>query len=204
LYPAIDTLEGLISLVQFGVLEIHPWGARSDDLEHPDRLFFDLDPGPDVDWKALVQTARLLREQLSAAGLQAFVKTTGGKGLHVLAPIAPTKPWSEVTEMARAAAHDLARRFPDRYVATSSKGVRGGKIFLDYLRNARSATAVAAYSARARPGATVSAPLAWEELGKARPEVFTVRSMTARLRKPDPWRDFRDASAAPATPRRAP
>ena len=190
-YPAIDTLEGLIALVQFGVLEIHPWGARSDDLEHPDRLFFDLDPGPDVEWKALVETARLLREQLSAAGLRAFVKTTGGKGLHVVSPIAPTKPWSEVTEIARAVAHDLAGRFPGRYVATSSKAVRGGKIFIDYLRNARSATAVAAYSTRARPGATVSAPLSWKELGKARPEAFSVQSMARRLRKPDPWQDFR-------------
>ena len=190
-YPAIDTLEGLIALVQFGVLEIHPWGARRNDLEHPDRLFFDLDPGPDVEWKALVETARLIREQLSAAGLRAFVKTTGGKGLHVVSPIAPTKPWSEVTEIARAVAHDLAGRFPERYVATSSKAVRGGKIFIDYLRNARSATAVAAYSTRARPGAMVSAPLSWEELGKARPEAFTVQSMARRLRKPDPWQAFR-------------
>jgi bifunctional non-homologous end joining protein LigD len=190
---AIDGLSGLIGLVQGGTLEIHPWGARLDDLEKPDLINMDLDPGPGVAWDQVIEAALEVRDRLAEAGLASFVKTTGGKGLHVVAPLKPKAGWSEVKAFARRIADSMASDDPARYVATVAKARRKGKILVDYLRNGRGATAVAPYSTRARPGAAVSMPLAWEELSPAiGADYFTVNNAPTRLAAlgNDPWEDF--------------
>jgi bifunctional non-homologous end joining protein LigD len=187
---AIDDLAGLLSLVQAGTVEIHPWGSRVDHLSEPDRLIFDLDPGEDVPWVAVVAAAREVREHLAALGLQSFVKTSGGKGLHVVVPVEPVVGWEEAKAFTLSVAKAMAKARPDRYVATTSKRARSGRIFIDYLRNDRGSTAVAAYSTRALPQASVSTPLAWEELSEGlRSNHFTVANLRNRLRtlKRDPW-----------------
>jgi bifunctional non-homologous end joining protein LigD len=193
---AVKDLEGLLSLVQASVLEIHVWGATLDDIERPDGLTFDLDPAPEVEWPEVVAGAIEVRERLRRAGLDGFVKTTGGKGLHVYAPLKPHADWATVKEFAHSLARAMAADSPAKYLATASKQARRGRIFVDYLRNGRGATAVAAYSTRARTEATVSTPLAWEELG---PEMqsgrFTVVNLRHRLSvTPDPWQDVRKAA----------
>jgi len=189
-YVAVDSTPGLIALVQMGVLEIHTWGSRQDHLEKPDRLTFDLDPDPALPWKRVKEAAQALRGQLSDLGLHSFVKTTGGKGLHVVVPILPRQDWDVVKAFARKVAEHFAESAPELYIATMSKAKRKGKIFIDYLRNARTATAVSAYSTRARTGAPVSVPLNWDELATdVREDHFTIRNVPqrlARLRR-DPW-----------------
>ncbi len=190
---AIKDRAGLIELVQLGVLEIHVWGSRARLLEKPDRLVFDLDPDPSLGWPTVVAAAREVRLLLEQFGLQTFVKTTGGKGLHLVAPIRPRVEWPEAKAFCKAVADLIVQAAPDRYIATMSKAARAGKIFIDYLRNSRGATAVAAYSTRARPGATVSAPLTWDELsGRIKPDRFNIRTMPARLvaMKMDPWAEL--------------
>jgi bifunctional non-homologous end joining protein LigD len=190
---AIDDLAGLINLVQGGTVEIHPWGSRADDLERPDRLIFDLDPGEDVPWSDVIAAAHDMRAALDRIGLASFVKTSGGKGLHVVLPIAPHTGWEDAKAFTQAVAERMSRDQPGRYVAIMSKRARRGRIFIDYLRNGRGATAVAAYSTRARPGAPVSVPLAWEELSDAmRADHFTVDNLRERLDflKRDPWDGF--------------
>jgi bifunctional non-homologous end joining protein LigD len=185
----IDDLEGLLTLVQAGVLEIHVWGSTVDDVEHCNRLVFDLDPGDEVKWADVNDTARELRERLAGIKLKSFVKTTGGKGLHVVVPIDPA-PWDDAKDFAHAMVLAMAADAPDRYVAKMTKSIRKGKIFLDYLRNGRGATAIVAYSTRARPGAAVSTPVAWDELGpKLAPNKFTVLNIGKRLAQleKDPW-----------------
>ena len=189
----IDDLEGLIALVQSGVLEIHAWGSPMENPETPDRIVMDLDPAEDVPWTALIDAALEVRERLGDAGLESFVKTTGGKGLHVVAPLRPKAGWDEVKSFTQSLAETMAGDSPDRYVATMSKRARAGKIFIDYLRNGRGATAVAPYSTRARSGAPVSTPLAWSELSASmRPDHFTVSNLPTRLAhlKSDPWADL--------------
>jgi bifunctional non-homologous end joining protein LigD len=189
----IHDLRGLISLVQASVLEIHPWGARIDDIEHPDRIIFDLDPGEGVGWPAIMDAARDVRRRLADDGIESFVKTSGGKGLHVVAPIAPRLGWDEVKGYTLAIAAAMERDEPERYISTMTKKRRTGKIFVDYLRNGRGATAVAAYSTRARPGAPVSAPIRWSELGPAMtPTRFNVDNLPRRLSRlqSDPWAGF--------------
>ena len=161
----IHDLRGLITLVQASVLEIHPWGARIEDTEHPDILIFDLDPGDGVPWTAVIEGAREIRQRLKEAGIESFVKTTGGKGLHVVSPLRPGPGWDELKEFAHAIALSMERDAPAKYISNMAKKARSGKIFIDYLRNGRGATAVAAYSTRARPNAPVSTPVRWEELG---------------------------------------
>ncbi|MFC6490076.1 DNA ligase D [Nitratireductor sp. GCM10026969] len=190
---AIDGLPGLLGLVQGGALEIHPWGARLGDLEKPDLINMDLDPGPGVPWEAVIEAAQEVRERLREAGLASFVKTSGGKGLHVVAPLKPRAQWDEVKAFAKSIADAMAGDDPERYVATVTKAKRKGKILIDYLRNGRGATAVAPYSTRARPGAAVSMPLDWEELSPAvGPAYFTVENVLPRLAalKTDPWEEF--------------
>ncbi|MBI5912537.1 MAG: DNA ligase D [Betaproteobacteria bacterium] len=186
---SIDDLDGLISLVQAGVLEIHTRGTTIDDRERADRLVFDLDPGPGTRWRDVVAAAREVRDRLVRLKLKSFVKTTGGKGLHVVLPIKPT-PWDEAKDFAHAVAATMARDAPDRYIATATKAKRSKRIFIDYLRNSREATAVAPYSTRARPGAAVSTPVDWSELSSLKSaDQYTVKNLVqrlARLRK-DPW-----------------
>ena len=179
---AIKDVEGLLSLVQASVLEIHVWGAKLDNIEKPDGITFDLDPDAAVGWPEVVSAAFEVRDRLKKAGLSSFVKTTGGKGLHVYAPLKPHADWAAVKEFAHALAKAMAKDSPRKYLATASKKARSGRIFVDYLRNGRGATAVAAYSARARAGATVSTPLAWDELGPdMRSDRFTVANLLHRL-----------------------
>lgn len=196
-FLVIDDLDGLIALVQAGVLEIHPWGAPLATLETPDQIIFDLDPGEGVGWDGIVAAAREVKARLEAADLAAFVKTSGGKGLHVVAPLAPGAGWEEAKDFAHALAAAMAADDPDRIIAVATKAKREGHVFVDYLRNARGATAVAPYSTRARPGAAVAMPVAWDELGDiVRADAFTIANTPERLRAADPWADFR-ASARP-------
>jgi bifunctional non-homologous end joining protein LigD len=179
-----------MSLVQAGVVEIHPWGSRADLLERPDRLIFDLDPGEDVPWSAVIAAAGMVRNRLEARGLKSFVKTSGGKGLHVVVPVEPSAGWAEAKSFTASIAEAMAADEPDRYVATLSKRARRGRVFIDYLRNDRGATAVAAYSTRALPQASVSTPLEWNELSEGlRSDHFTVGNVRHRLAflKRDPW-----------------
>jgi bifunctional non-homologous end joining protein LigD len=189
-YITVDDLPGLLSLVQMSVLEIHVWGSQADRFEKPDRLIFDLDPDPAVPWSRVIIAAKEVRLLLEELGLASFVKTTGGKGLHVVAPIDRRTSWDEAKSFCRGIAMLMAAAAPDRYVATMSKAARQGKIFVDYLRNERGATAIAAYSTRARPGATVSVPVAWEELDdRLKADHFNISNVPARLSrlKKDPW-----------------
>jgi bifunctional non-homologous end joining protein LigD len=186
---SIDDLAGLISLVQAGVLEIHTRGTTADDRERADRLVFDLDPGPGTGWKDVVAAARDVRERLARLKLKSFVKTSGGKGLHVVLPVKPT-PWDKAKDFCHAVAASMAADDPDRYVASATKSKRNKRIFIDYLRNSREATAVAPYSTRARPGAPVSVPVEWSELaGLKSAGQYTVRNLPARLARlrKDPW-----------------
>ncbi|MEP7029933.1 MAG: DNA ligase D, partial [Pseudolabrys sp.] len=186
---SVDNLDGLNSLVQAGVLEIHTRGTTIDDREHADRLVFDLDPGPGTGWKDVVTAARDVRERLSKLKLKTFLKTSGGKGLHVVLPIKPA-PWDDAKEFARAVAVAMERDDPKRYVASATKSKRTNRIFIDYLRNSREATAVAPYSTRARPGAPVSTPIEWSELGTLKSAAqYTVLNLPARLKRlrKDPW-----------------
>jgi bifunctional non-homologous end joining protein LigD len=181
-YSVIDDEQGLFGLVQLGSLEIHTWGSRADDFEHPDLLVFDLDPDVGLDFGAVIDAAKLLRRTFEGAGLESFVKTAGGKGLHVCVPIIPDLDWTTIKEFCARVAEEIAKNDPRRYVATVSKEKRRGKIFIDYLRNARSATFVAPYSTRAREGAPVAVPLEWDELTpKLRPDQYTLRNLATRL-----------------------
>ena len=194
---SIRDFDGLMALVQSAALEIHPWGSTVTDWERPDMIVMDLDPGDGVDWTAVIAAAEEVRERLKQAGLASFVKTSGGKGLHVVSPIKPKAEWPAVKAFTKAMADAMASDSPERFVSTIPKARRHGKILIDYLRNQRGMTAVAAYSTRARPGATVSVPLAWEELTpELGPAYFTTRNTPARLASiADPWADFRAAAA---------
>ena len=195
----IDDLDGLMGLVQSAVLEIHPWGSTIKNLEKPDMIIMDLDPGEGVPWTRVIEAAREVKRRFEELGLAAFLKTSGGKGLHVVTPLKPSAEWDEVKAFAKAIADDMAADEPDKYVSTITKSKRTGKILIDYLRNGRNNTAVAPYSTRARKGAPVSMPLEWDELNEGiGPNYFTVLNAPQRLAslKKDPWENFR-ASAKP-------
>jgi bifunctional non-homologous end joining protein LigD len=190
---ALDSVDGLLSLVQAGVVEIHPWGSRADDLDRPDRLIFDLDPGEGAPWDAVIAAAGEVRDRLHARGLKSFVKTTGGKGLHVVVPVEPAVDWAAAKSFTASIAEAMAADNPGRYVATVAKRARRGRIYIDYLRNDRGSTAVAAYSTRSLPQASVSTPLAWDELSSGlRSDHFTVGNLRNRLAflERDPWQGF--------------
>jgi bifunctional non-homologous end joining protein LigD len=192
-YLVVRDARGLLELVQFNVLEFHPWGARADAPDRADRVVFDLDPGPDVAWREVAAAARRARELLAAASIESFVRTSGGKGLHVVVPLNPACDWSLVKPFAQGLAQSMAQAEPDRYVATASKKLRGGRIFVDYLRNDRSASSVASFSLRARAGAPAAMPLRWEELGRVRSgAAFTLANAPARMRRlgAHPWGDY--------------
>jgi bifunctional non-homologous end joining protein LigD len=192
-YSVLDDEQGLFGLVQLGALEIHTWGSRADDFEHPDILVFDLDPDEKLDYERVIDAARLIRQLFESAKLESFVKTTGGKGLHVCVPIVADLEWDTVKDFTGRIADALAGASPQLYVSTVSKAARKGKIFIDYLRNGRGATFIAPYSTRARDGATIAVPLAWDELSPALPpDHFHVRNIEERLAKlkKDPWHDM--------------
>ena len=198
-YLTIIEPGSLAALAQMGVLEIHTWGSTWPDIERPDVLVFDLDPDPAVEWAALAQSARLMREMLQSLGLESFVKTTGGKGLHVVAPITPVDDWEVVRSWAKSIAQAFVDQAPDAYTANMSKAKRAGKIYVDYLRNARGATSIAPYSTRATEHATVSVPLRWSELsGRVRPDTYTITSLKNRLSRlrRDPWEGYFEVQRA--------
>jgi bifunctional non-homologous end joining protein LigD len=198
---AIETIEGLLALAQGAVLEIHPWGAKLSDLERPDRLIFDLDPGEEVAWDAVIEAASEVRARLSSTfKMESFVKTTGGKGLHVVVPLIPSMDWERAKAFCKDLADAMGADSPSRYVAHMAKDARKGRVFVDYLRNGRGATAVAAYSTRARPGATISTPLDWNELSEAiKPDHYRLGNIDRRLAnlRRDPWNGFFKIRQAP-------
>jgi bifunctional non-homologous end joining protein LigD len=194
-YVAVDSAAGLLSLVQMGVLEFHVWGSHMETLEKPDQLVFDLDPDAGLPFNRVIEAARLMRTALDGLGLESFVKTTGGKGLHVVVPIAPTRPWDEAKAFSKALAEAIVAADPDRYIATMSLKKRKGKVYIDYLRNGRGATYVTPFSTRRRPGAPVSTPLRWDELtGRLKPDRYTVRNLQRRLARleSDPWEGYHE------------
>ncbi len=194
-YLAANSTAALVALLQWGVIEIHPWGSSKPKLDRPDRLIFDFDPDDSVAWPDLVSAVHVVRSLLDDLGLKGFLKTTGGKGLHIVVPIRPTILWDVGKGFTKAVAELLVSTFPDRFTATLSKAQRKGKIFIDYLRNGVGATAVAAYSVRAREHAPVATPIAWGELQRdVRFAHFNVTNIPARLGrlKHDPWAAFFD------------
>ena len=189
-YITLDTTEAIVSLAQMNVLEIHPWGSTNDDLEHPDRLIFDLDPDAELPWLTVAAAAAEVRQRLKNAGLESFLKLTGGKGLHIVAPIQPTLTWPELKTASHSFVLAMERHNPDLYLTKMTKSSRVGRIFLDYLRNQRGATAVAPYSPRARAGATISMPLPWAALNRDEHPSLSVHDIVANHIKlrPDPWK----------------
>jgi bifunctional non-homologous end joining protein LigD len=186
-----------------GVLEIHIWGSSLPDLERPDLLVFDLDPDEAVSWQTLSAGALLVRRALAARGLKSFVKTTGGKGLHVVAPIRPAGDWAQVHSFCKGLADAIAGEAPDTFTATMAKAKRTDKIYVDYVRNTRGSTAVAPYSTRAREAATVAFPLGWEELEDAeRPQAHTLVTLAERLARlgRDPWAGYRQTAGEQSLP----
>ena len=182
-YLYIEDEKGLLGLIQMGAIEIHPWGASIDSIDYPDRLIFDLDPAPDVVLKALKLAAQDLRQRLKQKGLESFLKCTGGKGLHVTVPLAGKDKWSDVKSFAASVAGEMVADAPQAYVATMSKTKRQGKIFVDYFRNDYTATSIADYSVRARPGAPVAVPLEWQEIkGLKSASQFTLKDVLKRLK----------------------
>jgi bifunctional non-homologous end joining protein LigD len=196
-YLAIDDLDGLIALAQMSAIELHPWGAAEADALHPDWIVFDLDPGEGVPFPEVVRAALDLRKRLEAIGLEPFPRTTGGKGLHLVIPLAPRADWDETKAFCRAFAELMSEQEPDRFLPVLQKAQRKGRILIDWLRNGLGATAVSSFCPRARAGATVATPLAWREVTpKLDPAAFTLRSIPARLAKlkRDPWEGFRAAA----------
>ncbi|WP_232823628.1 non-homologous end-joining DNA ligase [Dyella sp. C9] len=191
LCPATPT--SIIELVQFGVIEFHPWAARATSLEEADYLVFDLDPGDGLSWRDVIEAARHVRERLADDGMRSFVRTTGGKGLHVVVPLHSQCAWTDARQYAQAFAKRLASADPSGFTAKAAKHERVRRIFIDYLRNSRGATSIASFSLRARAGATVAMPLRWEELGKcAGPATFDIDTAPRRLKRlrGHPWEDF--------------
>jgi bifunctional non-homologous end joining protein LigD len=212
-YLAIDDLPGLVGMAQISAIELHAWGATEADPHHPDTLVFDLDPGEGVPFADVAKAAHDVHDRLRQLNLASFCRTSGGKGLHVVVPIAPKADWSVVKPFCRAFAEMLSEENPERYLSTVKKADRRGRILVDWLRNGLGATAVASFCPRARPGATVATPLSWDEVTHMLdPATFTLRSVPGRLEKlrSDPWAGFHNLRqqlpdlGAPATPRRPP
>jgi bifunctional non-homologous end joining protein LigD len=190
---SVSSLEGLLALVQASALEIHPWGSTGDDLEHPDRLIFDLDPGDGVAFADMIAGANEIRDRLRSMKLESFAKTSGGKGLHVVVPLTPSAGWEEAKDFCRVVAENMERDSPQRYTSTVTKRERKGKIYVDYLRNGRGATAIAPYSSRARAEAGVATPLAWEELPSlTAADAYTLGNIENRMAQlgADAWEDI--------------
>src|SRR5205814_8963688 len=198
-YMMANSVTAIVALLQMGVLEIHPWGSRSKSLGHPDRIVLDLDPDDDLPWDDVKQAVLVVKTLVENLGLVPFLKTTGGKGFHVVVPIKPTVAWNHVKGFTNAIAELLARTFPDRFTAKLLKVSRRGKIFIDYLRNSEGATAVAAYSLRAKANAPVSTPIDWKELSKdVRFAYFNSANVPKRMAKlkSDPWKKVAESEAS--------
>jgi bifunctional non-homologous end joining protein LigD len=194
LYAAANSVGAVVGLVQMGVIELHAWGSTTRKPECPDRMVFDLDPDVRLPWREVMAAAHLVRERLEDLGLESFVKTTGGKGLHVVVPLAPRHDWDEVKQFSRALADAIVAERPQDYTAKAAKRERSRRIFIDGLRNSEGATAIAPYSVRARPGAPVATPLHWDEVGgRMKPERYHVANVPKRLRglHSDPWKQLR-------------
>ncbi len=198
-YVYVDGVPALMGLVQMSCIELHPWSSTVDDLAHADQLVMDLDPDDGLPWTSTVAAARDVRGRLQELGLEPFLRTTGGKGLHLVAPIVRGRGWDEVKAFTKALTDELAARSPERYTAKITKKSRVGKIYIDFLRNQWDATAIGSWSPRGRAGAPVATPLAWEELSDGLdPKGFTLRTVRARLAAPDPWASF-EAARRPIT-----
>ncbi len=206
-YMHVSNVDGLVALVQVGALELHVWGSRLASLEKPDRLVLDLDPDEGLPFERVVTAARDVRARLLERGLESFVLATGGKGLHVVAPLEPRHGFDDVKRLASDVAHEMERDAPELYVAQASKAKRSGRVFVDWLRNARGATAICPFSTRARVGAPVATPLRWDELGRlGSASKYGVANLQRRLgaltrsgdrrsgdrRSPDPWAGYFD------------
>jgi bifunctional non-homologous end joining protein LigD len=188
-----NSAEALAGLAQMGVIELHSWNAVAPDLEHPDRVIFDLDPDPQLAWSAMLDAASLVKVVLDEVGLKSFVKTSGGKGFHIVVPLTRRQGWAETKEFSKAVAQHIARVLPDRFSAVLGPKNRVGKIFIDYLRNSRGASTVAPFSVRARPGMAVSMPIAWDELMEVkRGDEWTMHGAIVRQRSlgADPWAGY--------------
>jgi bifunctional non-homologous end joining protein LigD len=190
-YLVADSLEAVVSLAQMGIVEIHTWNSTAEDLERPNRIVWDLDPGPDVTWKQITNAAGLVRAVLKTLGLTSWVKTTGGRGLHVVVPITPARDVAQCLEFSRAVGEAIVKTDPQLYTTTFAKLGRERKILIDYLRNNRTNTSICAFSPRARPGAIVSMPLDWNDL-TASPERWTLVTVPKRLKRlrADPWAKY--------------
>ena len=190
-YIYVQDLKGIMELIQMGVIEIHPWGATIDSIHTPDRMIFDLDPDPSVSFSKVKEAALEIRRRLTHAGLESFLKCTGGKGLHIVVPLASASSWEEVKGWASAFAHTMVDEAPDTYVATITKSKRGGKILIDFFRNDYTATGIAGYSLRARPGMPVAVPLEWRELTQLKSadrfDMATVLKRIQRLPVEQAW-----------------
>ncbi|MEO8550799.1 MAG: non-homologous end-joining DNA ligase, partial [Kofleriaceae bacterium] len=196
-YMAVKDLAGLVALAQQGTLEVHTWGAHISKIERPDVLVFDFDPDTGVAWDRIALAAIELRGLLHSLELESFVKTTGGKGLHVCVPCERKLDWEQARGFTKAVAEEMERRQPKAFTTKLAKAHRKGRIFIDYLRNGRGATFVAPYSPRARPGAPVATPITWEELaGGLAPDQFTIQTLPARLGEPDPWAAYAQTKQA--------
>ena len=193
----ITSVEAILASVQMNVLEFHTWNASVRSIETPDRLVFDLDPGKGVEWMDVCAAAMRVRAALRDCELEAFVKTSGGRGLHVVVPLRPRATWDSARAFALAIVQRLAQIAPDRFTAKNGPRNRVGRIFIDYLRNGRGATTVAAWSSRARPGLGVSVPVAWHELEILRSaDQWNVRNALERLHSTDPWAAYASARRA--------
>lgn len=190
-YLMIEDVAGLISLVQMNALEIHIWNATADAIDKPDQFVFDLDPAPDVPFEAVKTAATEIRDRLKETKLISFLKTTGGKGLHVVVPIKRGPSWDEVKDFTRVFAETMVKVSPDRFTSNIRKNKRTGKIYIDYLRNGKGASAIAPYSSRAKPGAPVAMPLAWRDLATLKTAQDYTVERVMRLRRADPWAEMR-------------
>jgi bifunctional non-homologous end joining protein LigD len=193
-YIYIEDVQGLVALAQMGVLEIHIWGSHVDDVDRPDRMVFDLDPADDVPFAAVKSAALHLRDVLDAARLKSFPLLSGGKGIHVVVPLRPRHGWDVVKGFAGALSQRVAAEQPDRYVATMTKAKRKGRIFIDFFRNDKTATAIAPYSTRSRAGAPLAWPIAWSALPRLdSAHAVTLANFRRRLSSPDSWSTYAKA-----------
>ena len=190
-FACVDGLGSIVAAVQMGTLEFHIWGSRSDDLERPDRIVMDIDPADDVTFGQVKEASIEIRDKMfKSLGLRTVPLLTGGKGIHVIAPLVPKAKWPEITEITRRIAVEMEQENPEKYISKSVKAKRKGLMFIDYLRNVRGATAIAPYSTRARNGAPVAAPVSWDELKNIdAPNVYNIQNMMERIKEADPWEE---------------